>query len=448
MTREKGLPVDIEAERFILGSVVMVPELMVQCSHLVPDDFSLEAHRRIWAAANTMWANGDSVSAFGLRMELDRRGHLDSVGGFEYLNSLDTGIPLVPNIEKYIRSVKDASALRAIIFAAQHTMNLAMEAHHSPDEIITSSKETWLNLAAGRQESTLLSPGEIIEAGGGLTHYLDRKNRTEGLKTGFYKFDVMTGGFKPGAFYVLGARPSMGKTAMFLNMVDNVSVKGESSSLIFTLEMDKQSILDRMICARARVNTKRFECGYMNDEEFRRAAKAAGEINCDRVWIDDKATTDMGEIHAKIRKEQARRPVGLVVIDYLQLMIGGDVKHRVAEASKVSRDMKLVAKDCGVPVLALSQLSRECDSRPDHRPVLSDLRDTGAIEQDADLVMFLYRGEVYDKDREDLRGMAELIVAKQRNGPVDTIPLVWLKEIVRFENAADDYNEEINYHER
>jgi replicative DNA helicase len=230
--------------------------------------------------------------------------------------------------------------------------------------------------------------------------------------------------------------------------VDNISVKGEETSLIFSLEMDSQSIVDRLICARARVNTKKFECGYLNAEESRRAAKAAGEIDCDHILIDDKATTDMGEIHAKIRKEQARRKVGLVVIDYLQLMIGGDVKHRVAEASKVSRDMKLVAKDCAVPVLSLSQLSRECDSRPDHRPMLSDLRDTGAIEQDADLVMFLYRGEVYYPDREDLRGMADLIVAKQRNGPIDTIPLVWLKEIVRFENAAEDRNEEMNYHDR
>jgi replicative DNA helicase len=201
--------------------------------------------------------------------------------------------------------------------------------------------------------------------------------------------------------------------------------------------MDRASLLDRLICSRARVNTKRFDGGFLDKEERGRIATAATAIlESDRILIDDKATTNLHEIHAKIRQQQVKRPVGLVIIDYLQLLIDGRVEHRVAEASKISRDMKLIAKDCKVPVWALAQLSRECDKRPDPRPQLSDLRESGSLEQDADLVAFLFREEVYKRDREDLRGLADLIVAKQRAGPEGVIPLVWINEIVRFEERA------------
>ena len=235
----------------------------------------------------------------------------------------------------------------------------------------------------------------------------------------------------------MAARPAMGKTALALNIAERVAVDGQSIVPIFSLEMDKESLVDRLICSRARVNTKRFDGGYMDSEEQVRAWRAAGEITADdRILIDDRANTNTHEIHAKIRKQQARGPVGLVILDYLQLLIDGDDAHRVAAASRISRELKLIAKDCKVPVLALSQLSRVCETRTDKRPILSDLRETGAIEQDADVVAMLFREEVYSQDREDLRGLAELILRKQRGGPIGTIPLVWLAEIVRFEEMA------------
>ena len=428
----------VDAETFVLGSLVQVPDLMVQAAKLQPGDFSLESHRRIWNAMVEVYGRGERIEAMTVRTELDRRGELESVGGIDYLVHMDDGIPIIPNIEGYVRIVLDAAALRNIAITADHLKNRAMSGMETADEILSAAKESFLAMAIARKESTLLSPGAIIAEGGGLTQYLDRRGGVRGVSTGYTRLDMMTGGMRPGSFWVIGARPSMGKTALMLNVVDFASVKREQSSLIFSLEMDRQSILDRMICARARVNSKRFEGGYLNAEEMRRAMSAAGEIDAGRVLIDDKATTDMREIHAKIRKEQARGPVDLVVIDYLQLMIGGDVKSRVSEASRISRDMKLVAKDCGVPVVALSQLNRECDSRTDHRPMLSDLRETGAIEQDADVVVFLFRPEVYDRTREDLRGRAELIVAKQRTGPIGTVNLTWLGEVVRFENSAEE----------
>ena len=229
----------------------------------------------------------------------------------------------------------------------------------------------------------------------------------------------------------------MGKTAFALNIAERVAVNQEHIVPIFSLVMDSQSLVDRLICSRARVNTKKFDGGFMTEEENSRVWKAAGEITADnRILIDDRANTSTQEIHAKVRKQQARGPVGLVIVDYLQLLIDGDDAHRVAAASRISRELKLIAKDCKVPVLALSQLSRVCETRTDKRPILSDLRETGAIEQDADVVAMLYRGEVYEPDREDLRGEAELIIRKQRGGPIGTVPLVWLGQIVRFEERV------------
>ncbi len=441
-----GLPTAVEAERFVLGSVLSDNSLLIQAEKLEAHDFSIEKHRRMWTRIGEIQARGERADIGTLHAELNRHKEAESCDGIAYLISLDEGLPHIPNIEGYVRIVKDKADLRRIIFAGQHLVNRAMSGAETPDDILAGGKETLLSLAGGRQESSLLPLSAIVEGAGGMTAYLDRSNRHAGISSGYAKLDRMTGGFQPGNFYVLGARPSMGKTAFVLNVAEDISVNREDVTLVFSLEMSKESLLDRLVCSRARVDTMRFEGGYMNAVEKQKVAKATAEIvDGGRILVDDKATTDMGEFHAKIRKEQARRPVGLVIIDYLQLMIGGDVKARTAEASKISRDMKLVAKDCKLPLWSLSQLNRQCDEREDHRPKLSDLRETGSIEQDADVVMFMYRGEVYDDTREDLRGMADLIVAKQRNGPIGTVPLVWLKTIVRFESRAEDFTEDRSY---
>jgi replicative DNA helicase len=436
---ERGLPTNLEAEKVLLARLLADSSLHVQAASLTPEDFSFELHRRVIRRYREMLDRGETPDLVAVAKELQRHGENDGTL-LSYLIDLDMGVPAVQNVENYVRLVKDASDLRRIIFVGQNLMNRAMLGEENPDEILAAGKGTLLDLAQGRAVSSLETPGAIIAAAGGLSVYLDRRKRTRGLDTGFRRFDAISGGLQPGKLYILGARPRMGKTALVLNIAENVSLKGDHASLIFSLEMDKESLVDRMVCSRARVDTKRFEGGYINAEESPRLTRSAGEIaGSDLLHIDDKATTNMQEIHAKVRKHAVKQPVGLVVIDYLQLMINGSEKYRVGEMSKISRDAKLLAKDCKVPVIGLSQLSRECDTRTDHRPQLSDLRESGSIEQDADLVAFLYRPEVYDPDREDFRNLAELIVAKQRSGPEGTVPLVWMKHIVRFESAAEDY---------
>ncbi len=432
-----GLPTSIANERFVLGSILLdASHYPAMAAMLAPDDFSLERHRRIYAAMGAVFSAGGDVDRITVATELKRRGELEQ-DGFTYLVSLDEGIPHIPNVEAYARTVRDKSILRAVVFAAHRLAGMASAPSADHTAILAEAGKSFLDLAGRGAESTLQGPGAIIEAGGGVSVYLDRKNRTTGTPSGFPSLDVMTGGFKPGGLYVLAARPAMGKTAFALNIAERVAVNQEHIVPIFSLEMDKESLVDRLICSRARVNTKKFDGGFMNEEETARIWKAAGEITADdRALIDDKANTNTQEIHAKVRKQQTRGPVGLVIVDYLQLLIDGDDAHRVAAASRISRELKLIAKDCKVPVLALSQLSRVCETRTDKRPILSDLRETGAIEQDADVVAMLYRGEVYEPDNGDLHGKAELIVRKQRGGPIGTVPLVWLGNIVRFEEMA------------
>ncbi len=436
---EKGLPFSMAAERTVLGRLLQDSSLHSQASVLQPEEFGFEAHRRILRAYREILDRGELPDLVTVYVRMEERGEHDGGRMISYLSELIADQPEIPNIEGNVRVVKDKAALRSIAEVGVNLTRRAMMAEETPDEILAGARESLLGMAEGRAVTTLETPGRVIEQAGGLGVYLDRRSRKDGVKSGFSRLDVLSGGFKPGKLYVIGARPRMGKTSFVLNVAERVSLDHEAVSLIFSLEMDKESLVDRMICSRARVNTKRFEGGWMDAAESSRVTRAAGELAMsDRLHIDDKATTDMQEIHAKVRKHAASQPVGLVVIDYLQLMINGSEKFRVGEMSKISRDAKLLAKDCKVPVIGLSQLSRECDTRNDHRPQLSDLRESGSIEQDADLVAFLYREEVYSPDRADFRGLGELIIAKQRNGPEGVVPLVWLKEIVRFENAAEE----------
>ncbi len=439
----KALPISLDAERFILASIMLDGTYFASAAaSVVTEDFSIEAHRKVWDAMIALDIRGIPIERVTLLQVLSDRGELQAVGGFEFLNHLDEGIPLIPNISEYVRTLRDKSTLRKICFAAQKLYLMAAEPGAEPSEVLADAGAGLLKLSERALDSTLVTPGSIIESSGGIVTYLERGRRSQGVKSGFSDFDQKTGGFRPGGLYIIGARPRMGKTAWVLNVAEKIALPSPdvdpSTVLIFSLEMDKESLVDRMICSRARVNTKRFEAGALGFDESRRISRSAGEIaSCDRILIDDKAVTNMHEIHSKIRQEKARRDVGLVVIDYLQLLIGGNEKYRVAEASKISRDMKLIGKDCKVPMLVLSQLSRACDERKgDHRPQLSDLRESGGLEQDADLVGFIFREEIYEQNREDLRGLAELIIAKQRSGPESTVPLVWLKEIVRFEERA------------
>ena len=435
---EKGLPSNLDAERFVLGSILLDDTFFVEVAAvLTAEDFSIEKHGRIFRAMAGLQDQGEKIDRVTLANELMKRSELDACDGLSYLVSLDDQLPRLPNVDGYTRIVRDKATLRKIIFAAQYLQNRCIQGDQEPSQILADAGASFLSLAERGQESTLLGAMAIIEAAGGINTYLNRRDRAMGLMTGFRYLDGMMGGFKPGGFYILGARPRMGKTAFALNVAERVSVDSDAVTLVFSLEMDRASLLDRLICSRARVNTKRFDGGFLDKDERGRVARATTQIvEGNRILIDDKANTNLQEIHAKIRQEQVKRPVGLVIIDYLQLLIDGDEKYRVGETSKISRGMKLIAKDCGVPIWALAQLSRECDKRQNPRPVLADLRESGSLEQDADLVAFMFREEVYKPDHEDLHGLADLIIGKQRSGPEGTVPLVWMNEIVRFEERA------------
>jgi replicative DNA helicase len=334
--------------------------------------------------------------------------------------------------------------LRRIIFAAQHLMNRCLIGDEEPDEILSGAEETLLKLGEDRVKSGLISPRQVIdEYQGGLNAFLDPSKRVKGISTGFTKLDEKTSGLHAGDLFILAARPSMGKTALALNIAQHVATKVKRTVAVFSLEMSKESLLTRMLCATARVDSQKFRAGYLSSDERKRLQAAASSLVEAPLFIDDTAGIHLMDIHAKLRRTKAEHGLGLVIIDYLQLMSGrGRFENRNQEISTISRGMKLLAKDLNVPMIVLSQLNRAPETRQgDHRPQLSDLRESGSIEQDADLVAFIFREEVYRPQDESLRGQAELLLAKQRNGPVGKVELVFLHEFTKFENRAADLGE-------
>jgi replicative DNA helicase len=338
--------------------------------------------------------------------------------------------------------VKDKAVLRRIIFASQNMMNRAILGEEEPGDILAGAEETLLKLGEARVKNGLVNAGQILEAyEGGINAFLDPSKRIKGTSTGFAKFEEMTGGLHPGDLFIVAARPSMGKTALALNIAQHVALKLKETVAVFSLEMSKESLLTRMLCATARVDSQRFRAGYLTQDERRKLNLGLHELVEAPLYIDDTPGVHLMDMHAKLRRlQQERGNIGLVIVDYLQLMSGrGRFENRNQEVSALSRGMKLLGKELNVPMMVLSQLSRAVETRVgDHRPQLSDLRESGSIEQDADVVGFIFREEVYHRDREDLRGLAELIIAKQRNGPVGTVNLVYLHAQTKFENRAED----------
>jgi replicative DNA helicase len=444
---EKGLPANLDAERLVLGSILLDDSFFIQTAgDLEGDDFSLEKHRRIYARMAEIHERGEKIDRITVANELLSRGQLEACDGLTYLVSLDDGLPHTFNIESYIRIVKDKAILRKIIYASQALMNRCIAGDDEPSQILASAEETLLKLGDSQLKSGLMGPAQIIdEFQGGLNAFLDPSKRIKGISTGFSKLDEMTGGMHRGELLILAARPSMGKTALALNIAQHVATKLDKTVAVFSLEMSRESLLTRMLCASARVDSQRFRLGYLNSEERQRLQVSASQLVRAPLFIDDTAGVNLMDMHAKLRRLQAERKqeLGLVIVDYLQLMSGrGRFENRNQEISAISRGFKLLSKELNVPMLVLSQLSRAPETRVgDHRPQLSDLRESGSIEQDADLVAFIFREEVYKRDREDLRGQAELLVSKQRNGPVGKVDLVFLHHLTKFENRAEDLGE-------
>ena len=445
---EKGLPANLDAERFVLGAIMTDDTFFIQVAGSIdPDDFSLEKHRKIYGRMTDLSTRGERIDRVTLANELMKLNQLESCDGLSYLVSLDDGLPQLFNLDSYVRIVKDKSVLRRIIFASQKLIDRCFIGEDEPDNILAHAEETLLKLGETRAKDALANPRQIIEEfQGGLNVFLDPSRRIRGISTGLSKFDEMTAGLHEGELIILAARPAMGKTALALNIAQHVATNeaDPKTVAIFSLEMSKESLLTRMICAGARVDQQKFRAGYLNAEERRRLQTVAMQLVEAPIYIDDTSGVHLMDMHAKLRKlQQSGQKLGLVVVDYLQLMSSkGRVENRNQEVSQLSRGLKLMSKELDCPFLVLSQLSRATETRVgDHRPQLSDLRESGSIEQDADLVGFIFREEVYKRDREDLHGLAEFILAKQRNGPVGKVDLVFLHAQTRFENRAEDLGE-------
>lgn len=438
------LPDNLDAERFVLGAVMSAEAAFLQVAGtLTADDFSLEKHKRIFLRMSELHERGESIDRVTLANELMRQGQLQSVDGLSYLVSLDDGLPPLHNLESYVTIVKEKSLLRRIISVSHDTINRCISCEEDATVILGAVEDALMKLGDVQSKNSLASPAQIVtEYEGGINAFLDASKRIKGISTGFLKLDEMTGGMREGELIILAARPAMGKTAFALNIAQHVAMNqtNPKAVAIFSLEMSKESLLTRLICATARVDQQKFRAGYLSAEERHLLQDALYRIVESPLYIDDTAGINLMDVHSKLRRLQAEQDLGLVVIDYLQLMQGrGKQENRQQEISSLSRGFKLMSKELRVPFLVLSQLSRAPETRPgDHRPMLSDLRESGSIEQDADMVGFIFREEVYRPDKESLKGIAELILAKQRNGPTGRVKLAFLNRYTKFENLATD----------
>ncbi len=443
---EKKLPTSIEAEQCVLGSILLDDALYPQIAgRLDSEDFHLEKHRRIFLRMSELNARASAIDDLTLTNELQKHDQLESCDGVAYIASLTEALPRLSSIDDYVRIVKDKSLLRQLIHTAENIVSQCLEGSEEVDDVLAEAETAILKVGDAQLRSGLSSPRQIVEGfSGGMSAFLDPSKRIQGLSTPFVKFDEMTTGLHEGELIVIAARPSMGKTALALNMAQHIAAdlpdKPGKPVAIFSLEMSKESLLTRLLCATAKVDSHRFRGGYLNQDERRQLNRALTQLVTCNLFIDDSADANLMDISAKCRRLQSEHGLGLVIVDYLQLMASkGRHDNRTQEISALSRGLKLLAKDLRIPVIALSQLSRAPETRPgDHRPQLSDLRESGSIEQDADLVGFIYREEVYKPDREDLRGVAEFLISKQRNGPTGRIKLAFLNKYVKFENLAED----------
>jgi replicative DNA helicase len=449
VTLDRKLPQNLEAERSVLGAILLENDAFHAAIEILePADFSLDSHRRIFGRMVALSEKRQPIDLITLSEELERAGEIEAVGGAAYLASLSDGLPRTTNVEHYARIVKEKALLRNLIHTSDNIIHQAMEADEQADQVLDRAEEAIFSLAEKRIREGLLPIKTIVQATiPRLDEYFERRQHITGLATGFADFDNLTSGLQPADLIIIAARPAMGKTALALNIAQHVALAERKPAAIFSLEMAREALLFRLLCAEARVDSHRFRSGYLSKDEQGKIVAASARLRETPLFIDDTPALTVLEMRAKCRRLQAEHELALVVVDYLQLMSGrGRFENRTQEISSISRGLKALAKELRVPVISISQLSRAPEQRGgDHRPQLSDLRESGSIEQDADLVAFIFRPEVYkdpDNVPEEDKGRAELIIAKQRNGPTGKVNLAFLREYTRFETIARGLPEE------
>ncbi len=441
---DRKAPWSPEAEISVLGGMLIDADAVAKAVELVEDNmFYREANRRLYRAMRRLFERGEAIDPVTLTEELRGSGELESVGGPAYLAELMEAVPTAANIEYHSKIVRDRALLRRLIEASTETIRDAYQSGGDiiEDTIDRAEQRIFQVSQAGQRRGFIWIKEILWPTFEHIERLQEAKGAVTGVPSGFHDLDNMTAGFQRSDLIVVAGRPSMGKTSLLLNVIQHAAIEAETPVALFSLEMSKEAIVQRLLCAEGQVNSSNLRRGRLSQDELTNLATAAGHLNTAPIWIDDTPAITALELRAKARRLKAEVDLGLIAVDYLQLMRGPRAENRVQEISAISGALKAVAKELAVPVIALSQLSRAPEQRGEHRPQLSDLRESGAIEQDADVVLFIFRPEVYqreltDVDGESLEGKAELIVGKQRNGPTGTVNLYFRKEFTRFESVA------------
>ena len=437
-------PHDLEAEQAIIGSMLTDKDAVISAIEVLKsNDFYREDNKTIYEAIFNLYNRAEPIDIITVKAELETMGKFEQVGGLEYLAELPEKVPTTANALKYIKIVEEKSMLRALIKTANEIIELGYNPAEEVEDIVEASEKKIFDVMQNKNQKGYSPIKDVlVESFTKLEELYNREQHITGVPSGFVDLDYKTAGFHGSELILIAARPAMGKTAFALNIATNAAVRANTAVAIFSLEMSKDQLVNRILCSEAMVDSNKVRTGKLDEDDWVKLAGSIGPLSESKIYIDDTPGITITDIRTKCRKLKMEKNIGMVVIDYLQLIQGNGRKggSREQEISEISRSLKILAKELNVPVIALSQLSRAAEQRPDHRPMLSDLRESGAIEQDADIVMFLYRDDYYNKESEK-KGIAEVIMAKHRGGSTGTIELLWLGNYTKFvcpERRFDD----------
>ena len=429
----RSLPQSIEAEQSVIGSMIIDKSAIAQVAEkLTEDDFYRDGHKIIYKSIFEMFKNDMAVDLVTLLEYLKSTDQLEKAGGVTYITEVSSSVPTTANLSSYIKIVEEKSILRRLIKASTAIIEDSYNKQGEVEGVLDLAEKKIFDIAEKRSTSDFEALSDVLERGFlEIERLFNNKGQITGVPSGFTDLDAKTSGFQKGDMVLIAARPSMGKTTFALNIAENAALREGKSVVIFSLEMPKEQLAYKLLCSEANVDMLKLRTGNLDDKDWENIARATGPLSKAKIYIDDTAGVTVVEMRSKCRRLKMEYGIDLILIDYLQLMSGSSSENRQQEVSEISRSIKALAKEMECPVIALSQLSRAPEQRADHRPMLSDLRESGSIEQDADLVMFLYRDEYYNKETED-KNMAECIVAKHRNGPVGTVKMAFLGALSKF----------------
>ena len=437
-------PHDVEAEQAVLGSMLTDKDAVISAIEVLKeDDFYRTDNKSIYEAIMNLYNRAEPIDIITVKAELESLGKFEQVGGLEYLASLPDKVPTTANAMKYIKIVEEKSTLRNLIKTANEIIELGYDPTEDVSDIMEGAEKKIFNIMQNNDKKSYSPIKDIlVDSFTQLEELYNRKQHITGVPSGFTELDYKTAGFHGSDLVLIAARPAMGKSAFALNIATNAAVRGNVPVVIFSLEMSKEQMVNRILCSEAMVDSNKVRTGKLEEDDWTKLAGSIGPLSDAEIYIDDTPGISVMEIRAKCRKLKLEKNIGMVVIDYLQLVQGSNKRNgsREQEISEISRSLKILAKELNVPVIALSQLSRAVEQRPDHRPMLSDLRESGAIEQDADIVMFLYRDDYYNPDSEK-KDIAEVIIAKHRGGSLGTVDLLWLGSYTKFVNLEKRFDD-------